>query len=93
MPIVIGADEENPVTLSSADWWNVYCDNMNDLRRGKAANSAWHLQVAKDGEYEIALRRWPKEADAADRRRRAGVQGRRRRRCPRARRCRSPRSG
>ena len=64
VPILIGADEENPVTLSAADWWNVYCDNMNDLRTGKPANSQWNLQVAKDGQYEIALRRWPKEADA-----------------------------
>jgi hypothetical protein len=65
VPIVIGADEENPVTLSAADWWNVYCDNMGHLRSGKEANSVWNLKVAKDGRYEIALRRWPKEADAA----------------------------
>jgi arylsulfatase A-like enzyme len=65
VPIVIGADAENPVTLTSADWWNVYCDNMNDLRRGKPENSNWTVSVAKDGEYEIALRRWPREADAA----------------------------
>jgi hypothetical protein len=64
VPIVIGADEENPVTLSSADWWNVYCDNMNDLRTGKAANSKWTVQPAQEGVYEIALRRWPREADA-----------------------------
>ncbi|MCI0361836.1 MAG: arylsulfatase, partial [Planctomycetaceae bacterium] len=64
VPIVIGADEENPVTLSAADWWNVYCDNMRDLRTGKETNSVWNVQVAKDGRYEIALRRWPKEADA-----------------------------
>jgi arylsulfatase A-like enzyme len=64
VPIVIGSDEENPVTLTSADWWNVYCDNMNDLRTGKAVNSRWTIQPAKDGEYEIALRRWPREADA-----------------------------
>jgi hypothetical protein len=63
--VIIGADEENPVTISSADWWNVYCDNVNDLRRGKEENSKWNIQVAKDGDYEIALRRWPKEADAA----------------------------
>jgi len=65
VPILIGADEENPVTLSAADWWNVYCDNMNDLRSGKETNSQWNVQIAKDGTYEIALRRWPKEADAA----------------------------
>jgi hypothetical protein len=64
VPILIGADEEKPVRLSAADWWNVYCDNMRDLRLGKATNSQWNVQVAKDGQYEIALRRWPKEADA-----------------------------
>lgn len=64
-PVVLGADEENPVTLSAADWANVYCDNMNNLRQGLDRNAPWHVQVEKDGEYEIALRRWPKEADAA----------------------------
>ncbi len=64
VPLVIGADEENPTTLTSADWWNVYCDNMNDLRTGKPANSKWTVRAARDGEYEIALRRWPREADA-----------------------------
>jgi arylsulfatase len=65
VPIVIGADEENPVTLTAADWWNVYCDNMTQLRSGKEVNSVWNVKVARDGRYEIALRRWPKEADAA----------------------------
>jgi arylsulfatase len=64
-PISIGADQENPVRLSAADWANVYCDNMNDVRAGKEANGPWHILVEKDGEYEIALRRWPREADAA----------------------------
>ncbi len=64
VPIVVGADGENPVTLTSADWWNVYCDNMNDLRTGKAVNSKWTITPVKDGEYEISLRRWPREADA-----------------------------
>jgi arylsulfatase A-like enzyme len=65
VPVIVGADEENPVRLSSADWAKVYCDNMNDLRSGRNSNGPWHIQAAKDGEYEIALRRWPKEADAA----------------------------
>jgi arylsulfatase len=65
VPIVLGAKEENPVTISSADWWNVYCDNMNDLRTGKRENSQWNVRAAESGQYEIALRRWPKEADAA----------------------------
>lgn len=63
--ISIGSDRANPVTLSAADWQDVYCDNMDDLRSGRNRNGPWNLQVEKDGAYEIALRRWPKEADAA----------------------------
>jgi arylsulfatase A-like enzyme len=64
-PVSVGADQENPVTLSSADWARVYCDNMNNLRLGVNRNGPWHLLVEQDGTYEIELRRWPKEADAA----------------------------
>ncbi|NQU23197.1 MAG: arylsulfatase [Candidatus Nealsonbacteria bacterium] len=28
-------------------------------------NCPWYVEVRQDGEYEISLRRWPKEADAA----------------------------
>jgi arylsulfatase len=65
VPIIVGADQENPVTLSSADWAKVYCDNMNNLRTGINKNGPWHIKAARDGEYEIVLRRWPKEANAA----------------------------
>jgi arylsulfatase A-like enzyme len=65
VPVVLGSDREDPVTLSAADWANVYCDNMNDLRAGKPANAPWYVIAARDGTYEIQLRRWPKEADAA----------------------------
>ncbi|MGH7226408.1 MAG: arylsulfatase, partial [Gemmataceae bacterium] len=64
-PISIGSDKENPLCLSAADWANVYCDNMHDLRAGVNRNGPWHLLVEQNGTYEIALRRWPKEADAA----------------------------
>jgi len=64
-PISLGADQENPVTLTAADWADVYCDNMGHLRRGHPVTGPWHVLVEKDGEYEIALRRWPVEADAA----------------------------
>jgi arylsulfatase A-like enzyme len=63
-PISIGAPQENPVILCSTDWANVYCDNMMNLRSGKQANGQWHLLVEQPGEYEIELRRWPREADA-----------------------------
>jgi arylsulfatase len=64
-PLSIGAAEENPVMLCSTDWANVYCDNQNNLRTGKQENGPWHLLVEQPGEYEIELRRWPREADAA----------------------------
>ena len=64
VPIVIGSDRQNPVTLTSADWANVYCDNMNDLRNGKQVNSHWTILPEKEGTYEIALSRWPTEAKA-----------------------------
>jgi arylsulfatase A-like enzyme len=64
-PVSVGADQENLVTLCAADWAKVYCDNMNNLRQGINRNGPWHLLVEKDGTYEIELRRWPKEADAA----------------------------
>ncbi len=64
-PISVGSDRENPVTLSAADWANVYCDNMQNLRAGVNRNGPWHLLVERDGTYEIELRRWPREADAA----------------------------
>lgn len=65
VPIMIGSPHENPVMLSAADWANVYCDNMNQLRNGDPKNSVWHIAVDQDGEYDISLRRWPKGANAA----------------------------
>ena len=64
-PVSVGAEQQNPVTLSSADWNRIYCDNMQNLRAGKEANGPWSIFVEKDGDYEIELRRWPEEADAA----------------------------
>jgi arylsulfatase len=63
-PISVGSDKQNPVCLTAAEWANEYCDNMNNLREGVKKNGPWHLLVEQDGEYEVALRRWPKEADA-----------------------------
>lgn len=64
-PISIGADPENPVTLTAADWANVYCDNATDVREGKERSGRWHIAIEKGGEYRIALRRWPQEANVA----------------------------
>jgi arylsulfatase len=66
VPIVIGAAQQNPVTLTAVDWADVYCDNVaNCVRPGENKNAPWTVAVARDGRYEFALRRWPKEADIA----------------------------
>ncbi len=64
-PVSIGADQENPVTLTAADWANVYCDNMKDVRDGWNRNGPWHVLVETGRHVRDRLRRWPMEADAA----------------------------
>lgn len=64
VPTVIGADQQNPVTLTAAEWADIYCDNLNDLRDGKRVNGPWYVKVEREGDYDIELRRWPADADA-----------------------------
>jgi arylsulfatase len=63
--ITVGSDRENPTTLSPCDWQDVFLDQAGQVRAGEAKNGAWGLIVDRTGEYEISLRRWPVEADAA----------------------------
>lgn len=70
VPTHIGHDSENPVTLTSHDWitnggspWN-----QAQIRQGfNNPNSTgfWNVHILEAGTYEIAFRRWPREADAA----------------------------
>ncbi|VGO19101.1 arylsulfatase [Pontiella sulfatireligans] len=68
---VIGSDHENPLTLTCFDWFNhkgaTKESNVTvqySIRNGMNTNGVWKVDVAQDGDYEIELRRWPKEADA-----------------------------
>ncbi len=61
--IVLGSDAENPSRLTGFDWCASAPWNQSHVRGGSAAASYWLVQVAKAGTYEIALCRWPKEAD------------------------------
>ena len=61
--IVIGSDAENPSCLTGFDWCASTPWNQSHVRSGAAKASYWMVQVAKTGTYEIALRRWPEEAD------------------------------
>lgn len=61
IPMRIGTDVENPVLLTSIDWWEVDADNINFVSQavGGPRGGAWTVQVEKDGNYRIELRRWP----------------------------------
>jgi hypothetical protein len=63
--ITLGADAESPTMLSPADWEDVFLDQQLQVRRGEKKNGPWNVVVDRAGEYEIALCRWPVEADAA----------------------------
>lgn len=64
--MVIGSDRAPVVALSSHDWlidqlppWN-----QTHIEKGEVAIPAhWAVEVERDGDYEISLRRWPVEAD------------------------------
>jgi arylsulfatase A-like enzyme len=61
-PIHVGSRHENPVMLTPCDWRDVFLDQQAQIRRVKA-NGTWTLFVEKTGDYSVALRRWPREAD------------------------------
>jgi arylsulfatase len=65
VPVVVGADQGVPVVMTPNDWAGVCCDDMIDVRLARRANGPWHVTAARAGEYLVALRRWPREADAA----------------------------
>ena len=61
--IAVGNDAENPVTLTPASWDGVYFVDSDDVRKGRKISAQWNLQVEREADYEIELRRWPSEAD------------------------------
>jgi arylsulfatase len=65
LPVHVGSDQENPTMLSVCEWADVFLDQSAQVRRGERKNGVWHVQVEKPGTYEIALRRWPRDVDAA----------------------------
>lgn len=62
--IIIGSEKENPSFLTAVDWLDVFIDQQPQVSRGERKNSYWCLEVAQEGDYEIELRRWPKETDS-----------------------------
>ena len=63
--IIIGSSQENPTNLTAIDWLDVFVDQQQQISYGARKNSYWCLEVDNAGEYEIELRRWPKETNAS----------------------------
>ncbi len=61
--IIIGTEHENPTKLSGTEWLDVFIDQQRQILKGSQKSGYWLIDVAQAGEYDIELRRWPKEAD------------------------------
>jgi arylsulfatase len=61
----LGSERQPLVKLTSSDWQDVYCDNAGHIRSaaGGPRGGWWNLLVERTGDYDIALRRWPREVD------------------------------
>ncbi|MDF1813904.1 MAG: arylsulfatase [Verrucomicrobiales bacterium] len=69
--IVLGNPAENPTRLTSHDWITVGSTPWNQahIRSADAKPNNigfWYLEVEQSGEYEIEIRRWPKEGQVAE---------------------------
>lgn len=68
--IALGHPADNPTRLTSHDWittemtpWNQ--SQVRAAMTGEENTGFWNVNVASAGKYEVRLRRWPEEADAA----------------------------
>ncbi len=68
--IYLGHAADNPATLTCHDWittgstpWNHA--SVRSAMSGDENTGFWNVKVVEDGVYEIRIRRWPQEADAA----------------------------
>jgi arylsulfatase A-like enzyme len=61
IPMIIDPAAQNPALLTSIDWWEVDCDNINFVSQavGGPRGGVWNVQVESAGKYRIELRRWP----------------------------------
>jgi arylsulfatase A-like enzyme len=63
----IGSSHQSEVVLCSSDWEEVRADGNASARQPKpvfAHGGIWNIMVDQPGNYNIEIRRWPREADA-----------------------------
>lgn len=67
IPMLLGVPGHDPSLLTSIDWWEVDCDNINFVSNGTGGprGGAWHVDVQTAGTYRIELRRWPFHSNKA----------------------------
>lgn len=68
--IVLGSDAENPMDLTSQEWYlgksgNPPWSHGHAVRR-MIANAHWRVRVKREGLYRFTLSRWPRYANQAD---------------------------
>jgi arylsulfatase A-like enzyme len=61
IPVVLGSGPEKTKLLTSVEWWEVDCDNIDFVSRGDGGprGGPWHVDVQTAGTYRFELRRWP----------------------------------
>jgi arylsulfatase A-like enzyme len=67
VPVMIGAPQQNPGMLTSVDWWEVDCDNIDFVSNGSGGprGGPWHVDVVTAANYRFELRRWPLHTNQA----------------------------
>jgi arylsulfatase len=63
--IVVGDEHENPTTLTPAARFDQANPVSQAIRLATSPIEPWLVEIARPGEYEIVLRRWPEEAATA----------------------------
>ncbi len=75
--IVLGSDAENPMHLTSQEWYmgksgNPPWSHGHAVRR-MISNGVWRARVDREGIYRFTLSRWPRYANQADRTRKYSI--------------------
>ena len=63
--ILLGRNKNNPVKLASHDLHGQVGWDQVHVRRNSPCHGYWAVEFARDGLYEVSVRRWPREARLA----------------------------